>query len=83
MRWFCGRSFLAKLEASEEEESDSFLPMSLVIHESVEDESLELIPGTTRGILCFSFEYDCTVYSDRREESAGWVGYLCRGESRL
>lgn len=48
---------MAKLDWSEEEEevSDNFLPISLVIHESVDEEEEEslvlLMPGTTRGIL--------------------------------
>lgn len=52
-RWLPGRSFLAKLVSSCE--SASFLPMSFVIQESVDEPeplpSCELMPGTTRGIV--------------------------------
>lgn len=48
-RWFLGRSFLANDVSELEDESVRVLPISLFCQSEVDE--LELMPGTTRGMI--------------------------------
>lgn len=64
-RWFCGRSFLAKLVSLLV--LPRVLPSNLLCQSDADDddESLELMPGTTSGILIQTAVDVCVYVCER------------------